>query len=70
MSKHQIAKRIRNNANYISLSIMVLQTNTMTCPEICDKMPPQASGGFAKFPTNLPQIIHESSLGIRETFNH
>ena len=36
MSKHQIPKRIRNNANYISSSIMVLQTNTMTCREIND----------------------------------
>ena len=36
MSKHQIPKRIRNNANHISSSIMVLQTNSMTCREISD----------------------------------
>ena len=32
MSKHHIPKRIRNNANHLSSSIMVhvLQTNTMT----------------------------------------
>ena len=30
MSKHHIPKRILNNANHLSSSIMVLQTNTMT----------------------------------------
>ena len=34
MSKHQIPKRIRNNANHISASIMVLQINTMTSLEV------------------------------------
>ena len=33
-SKHQIPKRIRNNANHISSSIMVLQTNTNTISSI------------------------------------
>ena len=34
--QNQIPQRIRNNANHISSSIMVLQTNTMTCREISD----------------------------------
>ena len=58
MSKHQIPKRIRDNAIHISSSIMVLQTNTMTCQEIGDKMSPLASGGFVK-------VFHKSSLGFR-----
>ena len=37
MSKHQIPKRIRNNANHISLLIMVLQTNTMTLGKLVIK---------------------------------
>ena len=36
MSKHQIPKRIPNNAIRFPSSIMVLQTNTMTCREISD----------------------------------
>ena len=36
MNKHQIRKRIRNNANHISSSTMVLQTNTMVFQEISD----------------------------------
>ena len=37
MSKHQIPKRIRNNSNHISSSIMVLQTNTMTLGKLVIK---------------------------------
>ena len=50
MNKHQIPKRIRNNANHISSSIMVLQTNTMTLGKLVIKLSPQASGGFVKVP--------------------
>ena len=39
MSKHQIPKRIRNNANHIFSSIMVLQTNTMTLGILVIKCP-------------------------------
>ena len=39
MSKHQIPKRIPNNANHISSSIMVLQTNTMTLGKLVIKCP-------------------------------
>ena len=43
MSKHQIPKRIRNNANHISSSMMVLQTNT-------PYHIPQPSGEFVEVP--------------------
>ena len=39
MSKNQIPKRIPNNANRISLSIMVLQTNTTTLGKLVIKRP-------------------------------
>ena len=48
MSKYQIPKRIRNNANHISSLIMVLQTNTMTLGKLVINKYPQASGGFVK----------------------
>ena len=58
MSKHQIPKRIRNNADHISSSIMVLQSNTITLGKLVIKCPPQALGGFVK-------DFHKSSLGFR-----
>ena len=39
MSKDQIPKIIPNNANYISSSIMVLQTNIMTLGKLVIKCP-------------------------------
>ena len=42
MSKHQIPKKISNNANSrISSSIMVLQTHTMTLGKLVIKCPPK-----------------------------
>ena len=39
MSKDQIPKRIRNNANHISSSFMVLQTNIMALGKLVIKCP-------------------------------
>ena len=42
----QVHKRIRNNANHISSSIMVLQTNTMTLGKL-----------MIKLITNFPNVM-------------
>ena len=39
MTKNQIPKRIPNDANHISLTIMVLQTNAMTLGKLVIKCP-------------------------------
>ena len=39
MSKDQIPKRIPNDANHISSSVMILQSNTMTLGKLVTKCP-------------------------------
>ena len=56
MSKYQIPKRIRNNANHISSSIMVMQNNTISLGKLVIKCPLKASAEFVKIPQILPPL--------------
>ena len=53
-----------SNTNYISLSIMVLQTNAMTCQQISDQMSSQGSGGICErdFRAGVPPLLNSIYL--------
>ena len=65
MSKDQIPKRIPNNANHISSSIMVLQTNIMTLGKFVIKCPLKPRKNLEKslempFPAFWRKILRNS----------